>query len=254
METTNTKNKIDLHGLFVLLQEQLKASLCTKKQAVSHGPSKGKDAELDWVNMLRKHLPCRYKVSIAFVVDSNGKMSDQIDIVIYDHHYSPVFYNEGETLYIPAESVYSVIEVKTVLDRDDLKYASEKSTSVRSLYRTSDKIPHAGGYYDSVIPKFIPAGVVATSCDWKPCFGLPFESTLKSFTLDEQINFGCIIEEGSFETDYENFSIRKSSKDTGRVFFFLTLLRILGQIATVPRIRVDDYLDKIVNKSNSTST
>ena len=60
--------------------------------------------------MLKKHLPSRYQVEKAFIVDINGELSEQIDIVIFDHHYCPLLFNLDGAVYIPAESVYAVLK------------------------------------------------------------------------------------------------------------------------------------------------
>ena len=62
--------------------------------------------------MLKTYLPERYRADKAYVVDSKGAFSDQIDVVVYDRQYSPfIFTYENETI-IPAESVYAVFEAK----------------------------------------------------------------------------------------------------------------------------------------------
>jgi hypothetical protein len=55
--------------------------------------------------------------------------------------------NRDGVLYVPAESVYAIIEVKQELSRTYIKYAGDKIKSVRCLKRTSVPIPHAGGTY-----------------------------------------------------------------------------------------------------------
>lgn len=81
----------------------------------------------------------------AFVVDSEGHFSEQIDIVVYDRQYSPFIFTFNDQLFIPAESVYAVFEAKQELSADIIRYAQNKATSVRRLKRTSLPIPHAGG-------------------------------------------------------------------------------------------------------------
>lgn len=243
---TPIQNKTSLNGLFSGHQRRLLASLQTNREEISHLPSQGQATESDWIRMLSNHLPKRYKVNRAFIVDSRGNCSDQIDLVIYDSHFSPIFY-DNEVLYIPAESVYAVIEVKTSLTKEELIYSSNKASSVRILHRTSAPIYHAGGEYKGIIPSFIPAGVLATSSEWQSIFDSPFVSHLQSLEKDHQINFGCILEEGSFEMDYETFALRKSDRSNSLIFFFLTLLKILGNIGTVPRLDVQEYLNNLKN-------
>jgi hypothetical protein len=76
--------------------------------------------------MLNNYLPERYFVDNAFVLDCEGKLSDQIDVVIYDRQYSPFLFNQNFVKYIPAESVYAVFEVRQEIDLGNLKYAGGK--------------------------------------------------------------------------------------------------------------------------------
>ncbi|MDQ1565705.1 MAG: hypothetical protein QOF96_585 [Actinomycetota bacterium] len=81
-----------------------------------HSTTKGDNAELNWLKMLRDFLPQRYQVESAFVVDVNDSVSEQLDVVIYDSQYSPLLFKHEGGLYIPAESVYGVFEVKPELE------------------------------------------------------------------------------------------------------------------------------------------
>lgn len=112
-----------------------------------HPGAKGNVSEGEWVALLQKHLPERYRVDNAFVIDSEGHISQQIDVVVYDRHFTPELYlQQGERL-IPAESVYAVYEGKPNLSAEHVAYAREKVTSVRGLTRTSAPIYHAGGTF-----------------------------------------------------------------------------------------------------------
>jgi len=78
---------INLNKLFLTL---LIGKMLTSRRFVHHEPTKGAAAEQNWLAMLNAYLPQRYKADSAFVVDSRGKLSEQIDIVIYDRQYSPL--------------------------------------------------------------------------------------------------------------------------------------------------------------------
>lgn len=77
-----------------------------------HNPSRGAICESILRDFLRKILPAIAKVSQGFV-DYHGVLSNQCDIIIYDHiHFAPL-YSYGEIEIIPSQAVYAVIEVKT---------------------------------------------------------------------------------------------------------------------------------------------
>ena len=141
-------NKIDLREIFLNLQSQMITKLSSNREIIKHPGTKGDASELNWIQMLNDYLPQRYKVDKAFILDSTGNLSDQIDIVIYDQQYSPFLFHQDDAKFIPAESVYAVFEVKQSIYKKYIEYSGKKIASVRSLKRTSIPIPHAGGKYE----------------------------------------------------------------------------------------------------------
>src|ERR1700730_11405322 len=139
--------RINLRDVFIGLQAQMIASLSNYREIIQHPGTKGDAAELQWRTMLNQYLPKRYSTDAAFVLDCEGNISEQIDIVIYDRQYSPFLFNQNDAKFVPAESVYGVIEVKQDLSAANIKYAGEKAATVRKLRRTSAPIRHAGGNF-----------------------------------------------------------------------------------------------------------
>lgn len=236
--------KIDLKTLFLDLQNEMIASLKTSRKNVPHAPSKGNATEFKWAEWLNKYLPERYRVENAFVIDINGNLSEQIDLVIFDRQYSPFILNHSNNLYVPAESVYAVIEVKQELNKTFINYAGNKASSVRRLFRTSAPIPYVEGVYPPKKPGHILSGILCSKSIWKPLFGSAFEKVLSTLREDKRIDFGCCIQSGSFEVKYQNncISLSKSHKQDALLFFFLKLLSRLQQLGTVPAIDLEKYL------------
>ena len=73
-----------LGDIFNGLQRRLMTGLESSRSVLSHPVAKGDATEVNWLDLFQRHLPHRYDVAKAFVVDSNGATSDQIDIVVYD--------------------------------------------------------------------------------------------------------------------------------------------------------------------------
>lgn len=237
-------NKIDLKELFSDLQNELIATLNANRKNVLHPSAKGDGTELCWVNMFNNYLPKRYEAKKAFVVDSKGNMSEQMDIVIFDRQYSPFLFNHLETYYVPAESVYAVFESKQDLSKDNIIYAGKKAESVRKLYRTSAPIPHAGGTYKPRPLFQILSGVLTLSSTWNPPLGESFEEALKGLSYDQRLNLGCCLENGAFEAIYEEEKFKNvECKDNNNalIFFFLRFLEKLQSNATVPAIEIAEY-------------
>ena len=66
-------------------------------------------------------LPERYLVKQGHVVNSEGKVSNQFDIIIFDRLNTPKFFeSKNETVFYPIESVLVVGEIKKTLRKNDL--------------------------------------------------------------------------------------------------------------------------------------
>lgn len=238
--------KVDLRAIFLRLQEQMIAALTTNRGLLHHPTTQGTATELHWLKMLNDYLPKRYSVENAFVLDCDGQRSDQIDIVIFDRQYSPFLFNQDGAKFVPAESVYGVIEVKPRLDAANIAYAGEKAASVRALRRTSTSIPHAGGEFEPKKPTEILAGIVALDSGWNPPLGDAFASSIRDLTDQKRLDFGCVLRSGGFDVRHIagggiNAEIRISPAETALVFFFLRLLAKLQACGTVVAIGLDEY-------------
>ncbi len=235
----NSANR--LREIFRALQDRIAAGLAGTRAIIDHAGAKGSAAEVNWREILSAHLPHRYKVNSAFVMDADGALSDQIDMVIYDRQYTPVLFNRDDQLFVPAESVYAVLESKQELDRSIMKYAGVKAASVRKLRRTSATVVHAGGAFEPPQPKPILAGVLALRSSWSPPFGDAFNNVLAELRGDEFLNLGCAIQSGAFEVNPDTNSAVVSEEENAFGSFFLTLLRKLQELGTVTPIDYAEY-------------
>ena len=233
-------NNFSLKTLYSALQEEMIAK-ANFSSVLNHPTDKGDNTEDNWISWFSEYLPKRYKAAKATVIDSNGAISDQIDVVLYDAQYSYLAFNNNGTLYIPAESVYAVFEVKQGLTKEHMVYAGVKAESVRSLHRTSAPIPYANGVYKPKEPHRILAGVLTTSSGWTSLFGEPFKSCLANYSELQQVDCGCVLKSGSFFFDYEQSLLYTSKAEESLVHFFLQLLIKLQGMGTVPAIDLNDY-------------
>lgn len=236
--------KPTLKELFLALHDRLACELGITRRTVLHNATMGEVSERQWVEMLYKHLPKRYKVNKAFVIDSNGACSDQIDIVIHDRQYSPFVLNYGDALYVPAESVYAVFEVKQGMNADQVKYAANKIASVRALHRTSIEIHTNVGKHPPKKPHEIIGGLLTVDCDWCPPFGSPFTSAINTTTKEGRLDIGCAAQHGMFEVQYTESdlaAIDVQLTSAALALFLLRLIDRLRSIATVPAIDILAY-------------
>ena len=229
-----------LQVLLSSLHDDIQRRLAVAREAFSHPVSKGDASEKIWLELLQNYLPERYQVAKAFVVDSKGSFSDQIDVVVFDRQYSPFIFNfEGE-IFIPAESVYAVFEAKQTANAKLVDYAQKKVASVRKLHRTSLPIPHAGGTYPakSLIP--IVGGLLTLDSDWSPALGKPFEKALDTGKHDRQLDIGCVASYGHFTraNDGSYDMVNDGKPATAFLFKLISRLQFSG---TVPMIDIDAY-------------
>lgn len=146
-------------------------------------------------------------------------------------------------LYIPAESVYAVFEVKQELNKEYIKYAGAKAESVSILRRTSVAIPHAGGFYPPKPQSKILAGILTLSSTWTDPLGKSFEEHIRSLDGNQRLDIGCALESGSFKVDYSdnNIVIERSTAEESFIFFFLKLFMELQKLATIPAMDIECY-------------
>lgn len=238
--------KVDIREIFLGLQSQMLSKLSLNKKILTHPVSKGDATELEWVDMLGSYLPKRYQVEKAYVIDYEGTISDQIDIVIFDRHYSPFLLRQNGATYIPAESVYAVIEVKPELNLRNIKYAGKKVYSVRKLKRTSGPIVHAGGEIKKPKKPFI---ILAGLLTIDGSSSTVIENEIKKMPKKQRIDFVCSLSGGAFVVTYTKDTVfEKSQKENGLIFFFLKLLSALQPLGTVPAMDIETYINQLKNK------
>jgi hypothetical protein len=236
------------------LQARLEGELRGNRAAVTHPGARGEAAEEDWLRVLNDHLPRRYQADRAFVIDSHGDCSDQIDVVIYDRQYSPFLYNQANQRYIPAESVYGVLEVKQDLSREHVLYAGGKAASVRRLHRTSAPIPYAEGAYKPRPLSRIIAGIVTYQSSWTPAFGEPLRAALGELPPDGRLDIGCSLLNGAFEALYRNghaVDLTVVEGPRSLVQFLFRLLKRFQPMATAPAIEYEAYLTRLQQEGDA---
>lgn len=235
----------DIREAFAGKSDQLRTVMTTASNIVSHGPTIGDGSEDGWVKMLTEFLPTRYGVTKAFVVDSHGHRGLQCDVVIHDRHFTPLFWKIGGAMFLPAESVYAVLEVKQRMDLGNIREASAKVASVRGLHRTTQSIVHAGGLIaNPKPPPQILGGILAGHSGWRPPFGKRLRMALDGLDEHHRLDLGCGLKHGAFEFPEDvtaTDSLIVAEADVGLAFFAMRLLARLQAMGTVPAMDIDAY-------------
>lgn len=191
--------------------------------------------------MLETYPPKRYQAAKAHVVDSKGRFSQQIDVVIFDRQYSPFIFTYENATIVPAESVYAIFEAKQTADASLIAYAQEKVASVRRLHRTSLPIPYAKGVYPAkpLIP--ILGGLLTFESDWSPALGPSFSKALQADVDDGRLGVGCVASHGHFFFDSQTAEFKFFGESKPATAFLFKLISQLQFSGTVPMIDVEAY-------------
>lgn len=96
-----------------------------KKSNTIHSAGNIKSSGDEVENLIREKislfLPERYMVKQGHVVNSEGKISNQLDIIIFDRLNTPKFFeSQNDTVFYPIESVLAIGEIKKTLRKGDL--------------------------------------------------------------------------------------------------------------------------------------
>ena len=235
---------LDVAEVFRAKQMELLVMLLGGRGVIRHSGEKGAATEENWRRLLRSYLPARYQVSSGCVVDVDGMVSEQMDVLLLDNQYTPVLFETGGVRYFPAESIYAAFEVKQDITKEHIEYAGSKVASVRRLRRTSAAIKHAGGTHDPSPPKQIIGGLLATDSGWNTGLGRRFEESLLSLDADSALDIGCAVRHGAFRLDHESTPpvITKSTHNLSLIFFTLSLLDMLQALGTVIAIDYREWL------------
>ncbi|MCL2881270.1 MAG: hypothetical protein FWF45_00015 [Coriobacteriia bacterium] len=234
------EQNIDLQQHWKDLQKEMQDNLYgARKQP--HKGSSGDAAECSWEVFFKKYLPNRYSVlHDATIIDSRGLRSDQIDLVIYDEFYTPRIWEHDGKTWIPAESVYCVVECKNKI-QGNVDYAGKKIASVRRLHRTAGEFhDNPSGKQGAISLKPIFGILVADRYGWKNDNSDSLCKALSELDNDEAINFICsadgisVFAKRSDEQIPPQIIIENS--DHALIHFLMeldTTLRITGTVAPI---------------------
>lgn len=153
---------------------------------------------------LEKLLPPMIGVGTGCIIDSFGGTSKQMDIILYEKEFCPIFSinDTPETTYYPCEGVIAIGEIKSTLNTAELEDIFAKVESVKSLKR----------------------------------FAEPEASVL--FKGKKIVPFRCFGNAGSFEcTEDEEFN--QDAKWTDQIFCFA----LCGELGVQPQTILNKFVE-----------
>jgi hypothetical protein len=142
MHATPPRTKL-MVGLLELKEQFL--ARCRKSDSLGHHcGEKGQRRENALAEILSEFLPRKYRIGTGEIVASTGAVSGQCDILIFDSFFSPVLDDAQHSQIVPAESVYSVIELKPNMTADDLRRGLDGVRKAKQLPRDAISETHGG--------------------------------------------------------------------------------------------------------------
>lgn len=224
---------MDIKSLFSTKQKILESKLSV---LLDHPVTKGNHCESAWIDFFRSFLPNKYAVDKGFVFDSEGKISEQIDIIIYDALYAPlIFGTDAGEKYVTAESVYAVFDSKPEINKATLEYTNKKVGSVKALKRSRRGVINAGKYYPPRELTHIIGGILAVNL-------VEIDTINKHIKLYDNIDIGCAIKFHSFLVDWKNNAkLSWASGEETILAFFYMILDELYKLGTVAGIDIRTY-------------
>ena len=112
----------------------------------NHGTTIGGFREDIWREMFEQIIPRKFVIEQSvFIIDSEGNVSNEVDLAIFDETYTPYIFRYGRLKFLPIEAVAVVVECKsTSLKPTILKEWGESieklKTSSLSYVRIAGKI------------------------------------------------------------------------------------------------------------------
>ena len=130
----------------------------------------------------------------ACVIDCQGNLSQQLDAVIFDTHFTPRVWVHGEKAWVPAEAVYAVVECKAGLDKGTVEAAAKKVASVREMERHSKlHADNSCAVEKKAEPKQILGILVADRSDWALPLGEPLTDVVKTLPDTGRLDLICAV-------------------------------------------------------------
>lgn len=119
-----------------------------------HGTAGGNREEI-WKSFFKRIIPKKFNIARSvFIIDSNGNVSKEVDLAIYDEQYTPYIFNYGLIKFIPIEAVSAVVQCKSYsIKKEDLqpwvKSIDSLNTSKESIVRIVNRV-HFGDSKDNM--------------------------------------------------------------------------------------------------------
>lgn len=118
--------------------------------STQHHLTTGTFREEIWKNLFAQMIPQKFSIEQSvFIIDSSGKVSNEVDLAIFDEQYTPYIFRYGKMRYIPIEAVAVVVQCKSTNTKEKkLKdwtgSIDQLRTQLKSVTRTIGEVVCTG--------------------------------------------------------------------------------------------------------------
>lgn len=109
------------------------AQLEAARKIISHGTTRGTIAENTVRGIVAPLLPTRYGIASGFLLSKEAAASRQVDVLVFDRSESSPIYEDPACAVVSPDMAVLAVEVKSTLNRKDLRDAVENVASVKRL-------------------------------------------------------------------------------------------------------------------------
>jgi len=133
MPKRGTKNPSKAFSNVLRMAEQRLSLDAAGAENFEHHGLKGNERSAALGEFLGQHLPTVFAVGKGEAIDFRDNRTGELDLFVYDRSTAAPIQSSSESALVPAEAVYAVIEVKSVLTQDELNKCMEAAKRVRAL-------------------------------------------------------------------------------------------------------------------------
>jgi hypothetical protein len=253
---------MDLQTIFKSIAEKLAIDFRYMSSEIEHKASKGRVREIELVEQfLRKYLPATIGISHGEIATTTGEVSNECDVIIYESRTCPILLDKSGYQIFPAECVYGVLEVKSLLNNHELEDAFAKISKVKRFPKMAFE-PQAGAIinttnlYDKEWSYFPTVGFVFAydSIDLLTLRN-QLGSLQKDLPLNERIDSVWVLNKGmivNWDDSTSKINHTPNSKTRMRAvvsenpLLLMTIhLQQLFQAGWMPKFKIQEYLQNV---------
>lgn len=226
---------------------------------VTHRGSKGRIREREVIKeYLEKYLPGNIGIANGECISTDGTVSPECDIILYEKNTTPYLIHTDGYQVFPIECVYGVIEIKSKLDKAQLKDSINKITKIKSMPKTAYEAQKGDVVHST--------SIYGKKWDYFPTIGMIFSfdsiemETLKkhflsmqaNISLEKQVDSLWVLKKGMIiHSDVDNNIEMTPNQETSpkiikseNPLLILTIhLQALMSSGWLPRFKIIKYLE-----------